>query len=238
MEKQAERKQEIQKNIKGVLEEIANAQKNSKFNQKVELIGVTKTVEAEDMNTGIEFGLTSIGENKVQEIQRKYDHVEKNVKWHLIGSLQTNKVKYIADKVSMIHSLDRYELAKEIDKQGKKWGRVIPCLIQINISYEESKHGVDFDDAEELIRKIASEFTNVKIVGLMGMAPFSAEDEETRPYFRSLKIKFDDIKALDIKGVHMEEISMGMSGDYTIAIEEGATLVRVGTRIFGAREYN
>lgn len=233
-----DRKQEIKNNIEEINGRIERAIERSQYKQKVELIGVTKTVESEDMNTAIEFGITSIGENKVQEVQRKYNDVLLGVKWHLIGTLQTNKVKYIADKIDLIHSVDRYELAKEIDKQGKKLNKVISCLVQINISDEESKHGVEFDQAEELIRKIASEFTNVRIIGLMGMAPLSIESENTRPYFRRLKNKFEEVRALEIPRVEMKEISMGMSGDFEIAIEEGATIIRVGTSIFGERIYN
>lgn len=233
-----DRKQEIKNNIEEINGRIERAIERSQYKQKVELIGVTKTVESEDMNTAIEFGITSIGENKVQEVQRKYNDVLLGVKWHLIGTLQTNKVKYIADKIDLIHSVDRYELAKEIDKQGKKLNKVISCLVQINISDEDSKHGVEFDKAEELIRRIASEFTNVRIIGLMGMAPLSIESENTRPYFRRLKNKFEEVRALEIPRVEMKEISMGMSGDFEIAIEEGATIIRVGTSIFGERIYN
>lgn len=228
----------LEKNINLVKNKISEAKKNSVYNQEVNLIAVTKTVESDIMNEALNYGIENIGENKVQEIQRKYDQINKAVKWHLIGTLQTNKVKYIADKVYMIHSVDRMDLAKEIDKQAKKYDRVIECLIQVKLSEEDTKHGVEPDEVLELIKQISKEFKNIKVCGLMGMAPYKENNEETRKYFKELKRIFDQIRSLEIENVTMRDLSMGMSNDFEIAIEEGATLVRVGTSIFGERDYN
>ena len=228
----------IEQNLSSVIEKISNSVNKSKFNQVVELIAVTKTVESDKINKVIDLGTNNIGENKVQEIQRKYSEINTDVNWHLIGTLQTNKVKYIADKIYMIHSLDRIELAKEIDKQAKKHNRTINCLIQVKLSEEDTKHGTEIEDVMELVKQIAKEYSNIKICGLMGMAPYFEDSENARPYFKKLRSIFDEIKSMNISGVNMQHLSMGMSNDYEIAIEEGATFVRVGTAIFGEREYN
>lgn len=228
----------IEQNLSSVIEKISNSVNKSKFNQVVELIAVTKTVESDKINKVIDLGTNNIGENKVQEIQRKYSEINTDVNWHLIGTLQTNKVKYIADKIYMIHSLDRVELAKEIDKQAKKHNRTINCLIQVKLSEEDTKHGTEIEDVMELVKQIAKEYSNIKICGLMGMAPYFEDSENARPYFKKLRSIFDEIKSMNISGVNMQHLSMGMSNDYEIAIEEGATFVRVGTAIFGEREYN
>lgn len=228
----------LQENITIVKKNIEEAQKLSKYNQSVELIAVTKTVESDVMNEALDYGITNIGENKVQEIQRKYDDIVKLVNWHLIGTLQTNKVKYIADKVYMIHSLDRIELAKEIDKQAKKHNRVIDCLIQVKLSEEDTKHGVEPEEVFDLVKQISQEYSNIKVCGLMGMAPYKENNEDARIYFKTLKQIFDKLSAMNLNNVDMKHLSMGMSNDYEIAIQEGATLVRVGTSIFGERNYN
>lgn len=228
----------LQENISIVKKNIEEAQKLSKYNQNVELIAVTKTVESDVMNEALDYGITNIGENKVQEIQRKYDDIVKLVNWHLIGTLQTNKVKYIADKVYMIHSLDRIELAKEINKQAKKHNRVIDCLIQVKLSEEDTKHGVEPEEVFDLVKQISQEYSNIKVCGLMGMAPYKENNEDARIYFKTLKQIFDKLSAMNLNNVDMKHLSMGMSNDYEIAIQEGATLVRVGTSIFGERNYN
>lgn len=228
----------LQENITIVKKNIEEAQKLSKYNQSVELIAVTKTVESDVMNEALNYGITNIGENKVQEIQRKYDDIKELVNWHLIGTLQTNKVKYIADKVYMIHSLDRIELAKEIDKQAKKHNRVIACLIQVKLSEEDTKHGVEPDAVFELVKQVSQSYPNIKVSGLMGMAPYKENNEDARIYFKTLKQIFDKLSEMNLSNVDMKHLSMGMSNDYEIAIQEGATLVRVGTSIFGERNYN
>lgn len=228
----------LQEKISIVKKNIEEAQKLSKYNQNVELIAVTKTVESDVMNEALDYGITNIGENKVQEIQRKYDDIVKLVNWHLIGTLQTNKVKYIADKVYMIHSLDRIELAKEINKQAKKHNRVIDCLIQVKLSEEDTKHGVEPEGVFDLVKQVSQEYPNIKVCGLMGMAPYKENNEDARMYFKALKQIFDKLYAMNLSNVDMKHLSMGMSNDYEIAIQEGATLVRVGTSIFGERNYN
>ncbi len=223
---------EIKNNI------LKNAKEAGREAEKVVLIAVTKTVEADKMNEAIREGITDIGENKVQEILRKYDDVQENVKWHLIGSLQSNKVKYIIDKVDLIHSLDRMSLAKEIDKRAMENGKVMDCLVQVNISQEDSKHGIAKEDVVEFIKTVSSDCKNIRIRGLMGMAPFAEETEETRIYFKQLKDISIQIEGMNIEGVKMEYLSMGMSNDYGVAIREGSNMVRIGTAIFGKRNYD
>lgn len=228
---------DLRENLSSVLSRIEEAQNKSRFNQKVELIAVTKTVESDIINQALSLGVRNIGENKVQEVQRKYPDIKGDVIWHLIGTLQTNKVKYIADKVDMIHSLDRIELAKEINRQAIKNNRIIKCLIQVKISEEDTKHGVEIDNVISIVREISESYPNIKICGLMGMAPYFEDKENARSYFIKLRSLFDEVKNLNIPGVEMKHLSMGMSGDYEVAIEEGATMVRVGTAIFGERVY-
>lgn len=228
---------DLKENLSSVLSRIKEAQNKSRFNQKVELIAVTKTVESDIINQALSLGVRNIGENKVQEVQRKYPDIKGDVIWHLIGTLQTNKVKYIADKVDMIHSLDRIELAKEINRHAIKNNRIIKCLIQVKISEEDTKHGVEIDNVIPIVREISEIYPNIKICGLMGMAPYFEDKENARSYFIKLRSLFDEVKDLNIPGVEMKHISMGMSGDYEVAIEEGATMVRVGTAIFGERVY-
>lgn len=228
---------DLKENLSSVLSRIEEAQNKSRFNQKVELIAVTKTVESDIINQALSLGVRNIGENKVQEVQRKYPDIKGDVIWHLIGTLQTNKVKYIADKVDMIHSLDRIELAKEINRHAIKNNRIIKCLIQVKISEEDTKHGVEIDNVIPIVREISEIYPNIKICGLMGMAPYFEDKENARSYFINLRSLFDEVKDLNIPGVEMKHLSMGMSGDYEVAIEEGATMVRVGTAIFGERVY-
>ncbi|QJA09255.1 YggS family pyridoxal phosphate-dependent enzyme [Romboutsia sp. CE17] len=229
----------IKENIQVVNEKIENAALKSNRNKDdITLLGVTKTVDTDAILEAINCGITNVGENKPQELARKYEVIGDKVKWHLIGTLQTNKVKYIIDKVSMIHSLDRESLCEEIQKRAEKIDRKIDCLVQVNISKEESKHGLEVEDAIEFIKNVSNKYKNINIKGLMTMAPFTANEDEIRKVFRGLKDLSLEIKNLNIPRVTMDELSMGMSNDYEIAIEEGATIVRVGTSIFGKRNYN
>lgn len=229
----------IKENIQAVNEKIENAALKSNRNKDdITLLGVTKTVDTDAILEAINCGITNVGENKPQELARKYEVIGDKVKWHLIGTLQTNKVKYIIDKVSMIHSLDRESLCEEIQKRAEKIDRKIDCLVQVNISKEESKHGLEVEDAIEFIKNVSNKYKNINIKGLMTMAPFTANEDEIRKVFRGLKDLSLEIKNLNIPRVTMDELSMGMSNDYEIAIEEGATIVRVGTSIFGKRNYN
>ena len=229
----------IAKNLDKVRQNIKDvAQKCGRKPEEILLLGVTKTVDIDVVEVAIELGITDVGENKPQELTRKYEAIGDKVKWHQIGSLQTNKVKYIIDKVELIHSLDRISLAKEIQKRAEKEDLYINCLVQVNVSKEESKHGIYKEDVENFIRECSSNYDRIKIKGLMTMAPFDASREEIRSVFKDLKDLSVKISDMNIDNVEMKELSMGMSGDYEIAIEEGATIVRIGTSIFGKRNYN
>lgn len=230
-------------NIKENLNYIRNNIKKSteKSNRKendVMLLAVTKTVDVDAIQEAIDNGITNVGENKPQELARKYDVLGDKVNWHLIGSLQTNKVKYIIDKVYMIHSLDREVLCEEIQKRAEKINRTINCLVQVNISKEESKHGLEQENVLEFIENVSKKYKNIRIRGLMTMAPFTEDEETVRSVFKGLKDLSINIEQKNIPNVSMEYLSMGMSNDYEIAIEEGSTIVRVGTSIFGERNYN
>lgn len=229
----------IKENIENIRKRIADAaQRVGRDTDDIKLISVTKTVDIDKVEEAIEAGSLDAGENKPQELARKYDVLGNKIRWHQIGSLQTNKVKYIIDKVCMIHSLDREGLAEEIDKRASKINRVIDCLVQVNISGEESKHGMTREEVEPFIRLVSEKYHNIKIKGLMTMAPFDAERDEIRKVFRNLKELSEEINNMNIENVDMTELSMGMTNDFEIAIEEGATMVRVGTAIFGKRNYN
>lgn len=229
----------IRENIESIRKRIADAAKRAgRDADEIKLIAVTKTVDVDKVEEAIAAGALDAGENKPQELARKYEVLGDKIRWHQIGSLQTNKVKYIIDKVCMIHSLDREGLAGEIDKRASKIGRVIDCLVQVNISGEESKHGMSREEVEPFVRLVAEKYPNIKIKGLMTMAPFDAERDEIKKVFRDLKELSDEINNMNIGNVEMKELSMGMTNDFEIAVEEGATMVRVGTAIFGKRNYN
>ena len=203
----------------------------------VTLIAVSKTKPVEMLREAYDAGARDFGENKVQEIVDKYPQLPEDIRWHLIGHLQTNKVKYIVDKVCMIHSVDSLHLAEEISRQAVKHGVSVDILIEVNVAEEESKFGVSVSDAPALIEDIAK-LPGIKVKGLMTVAPYTTDPEENRPVFSALRQLLVDIDSKSIDNVDMECLSMGMSGDYKVAIEEGATHVRVGTSIFGERNYN
>ena len=229
----------LKQNLEIVKEDIKDAcKKANKDVDNVVLIGVTKTVDIPVIEEAISLGIKHVGENKPQELVRKYEAIGDKAKWHLIGTLQTNKVKYIIDKVHMIHSLDRKSLCDEIQKRAEGVNRVINCLVQVNISNEETKHGLNKEDVIPFIKDVVSNYKNIKIKGLMTMAMYSDNPEETRWVFKSLKELSDEIKNLNIENVDMDYLSMGMSNDFKIAIEEGSNMVRVGTSIFGERNYD
>ncbi|CEP81628.1 YggS family pyridoxal phosphate-dependent enzyme [Paraclostridium sordellii] len=206
--------------------------------EEVTLIAVSKTVDVDAIKEAINSGATDFGENKPQELARKFETIGDDVNWHLIGSLQTNKVKYIIDKVYMIHSIDRLSLCDEIQKRAEKIGKTVNCLIQVNISKEESKHGILEEDAIDFVKTIAKNYPNIRIKGLMTMAPNTDDKELVRSVFKGLKDLAIKIDKENIENISMDELSMGMSNDFEIAVEEGATFVRVGTSIFGKRNYN
>lgn len=204
----------------------------------VKLIAVTKTHTADEINQAIDAGATDIGENRVQELLEKYEKV-KPVKWHLIGHLQTNKVKNVIGKVVMIHSVDSLKLAREIDRRSEAAGLTTDILIEINSAMEETKSGIDAKDLKELTEQITSELGHVRIRGLMCIPPIAIEPEDARPYFKEAAALFEEMKSWDYPADRFmpDELSMGMSGDFEVAIEEGATIVRVGSSIFGPRNY-
>jgi pyridoxal phosphate enzyme (YggS family) len=218
--------------IKEALENV-----RSEIPEGVELVAVSKTKPISLIQEAYDHGQRIFGENRVQELAEKYEQLPKDIRWHAIGHLQTNKVKYIASFVSMIHAVDSMKLLKEINKEAKKNNRVIECLLQFHIAEEDSKFGLRFEEARDLLE--SEEFIdlqNVSIVGLMGMATFTDDTEQVREEFRILENYFQIIKSHFFKFNHgFKHISMGMSGDYTIAIEEGSTMVRVGSAIFGSR---
>ena len=206
--------------------------------ENVDLIAVSKTHPPELIMEAYAAGQRVFGENKVQEMTAKAEHLPKDIQWHLIGHLQSNKVKYIAPFVTLIHSVDSLSLLKEIDKQAKKNNRSINCLLQIYIANEETKFGLSYAECEQLLR--SPEFKslqNVRIVGLMGMATNTENQEQIRKEFRELKTFFDHLNKSSILNSQLSTLSMGMSSDYKIAIEEGSTMVRVGSSIFGHRDY-
>lgn len=204
---------------------------------EVTLIAVSKTKPESDLQEIYDQGIRDFGENKVQELCRKIENMPKDIKWHMIGHLQRNKVKYIVDQVELIHSVDSFRLAEEINIQAKKKGIVVPILVEVNIAQEESKFGVSKEDAIELVKQIAA-LDGVQIKGLMTIAPYVVDSEENRGYFRKIKDLSVDIENENIDNVCMDIISMGMTGDFEVAIEEGSTMVRVGTGIFGERDYS
>lgn len=201
------------------------------------LVAVSKTKPIEDLREAYDAGIRDFGENKVQEIQEKQPLLPADVRWHMIGHLQSNKVKYIAPFVHLIHGVDSFKLLQEINKQGKKIDRVIQCLLQIHIAEEETKFGFDKEELDEMLNsKEFQELTHVRIAGLMGMATFTENQDQVRKEFRGLKQLFEELKTRTLPGfVQLKEISMGMSGDYLIAQEEGSTMVRIGSAIFGKR---
>lgn len=199
------------------------------------LVAVSKTQPVEKIQEAYEAGQRIFGENKAQELARKWDALPKDIEWHMIGHLQTNKVKYIAPFVSLIHSVDSEKLLTEINKQGNKANRVIPCLLQVHIAEEETKFGLNKEELIALLDAVNS-YPFVKVVGLMGMATLTENKEQIRKEFMMLKGLFEELKNKKFsKNIEMKELSMGMSSDYTIAAEAGSTMVRIGTAIFGER---
>ena len=203
---------------------------------EVTLIAVSKTKPVSDIEEVLTTGILDYGENKVQELSDKYEVLPKNIRWHMIGHLQRNKVKYLIGKVVLIHSVDSLRLAEQIEHEAAKADIVMPVLIEVNVAEEESKFGTTSEAAMQLVEAV-SKLPYIKIRGLMTIAPFTDNPEDNRIYFRKLKQLSVDIKSKNIDNVDMDELSMGMTGDYEVAIEEGATMVRVGTGIFGKRNY-
>jgi pyridoxal phosphate enzyme (YggS family) len=211
----------------------------SNLPEHVTLVAVSKTKPVSDLMEAYNAGQRIFGENKIQEMAEKYEEMPKDIQWHMIGHVQTNKVKYMAEFVSLIHGVDSFKLLKEINKQAKKYNRIIDCLLQIKIAEEDSKFGMSADDASALLQsEQLSTLRNIKITGLMGMATFTDNEAQIKNEFNYLKSTFNQLKFLKTQNCNLETISMGMSGDYQLAIECGSTMVRVGSSIFGSRNYN
>ncbi len=204
--------------------------------QEVTLIAVSKTMPVEAIREAMACGTVDFGENRPQELRDKQAEITEPLRWHMIGALQTNKLKYVIGKTTLIHSVDSLHLAEAIEEMSAKRELVTEVLLEINIAGEDSKHGVTPEALESLVREVAK-FSHIKIRGLMTVAPYTEVAEENRVYFRKMKQLMVDINSKNIDNVYMDVLSMGMTGDYEIAVEEGATLVRVGTGIFGHRVY-
>lgn len=226
----------IKENIQALNEKIHNiAIACNKDPKDIVLIAVTKTVSPSYISKALEAGIYNFGENRVQELIDKYDKVDKRAKWHLIGSLQTNKVKYIIDKVELIHSLDRIRLAEEIEKRAAQIGRQISALVQVNISGESTKSGIRPEDAIDFIESM-KQYSHIQIKGLMTIGPLTDDAELIRACFRQMKKLFDEVKTKNFSHVQMQYLSMGMTNDFEIAIQEGANMIRLGRAIFGERD--
>ena len=230
--------EDIRGNLEKVRQQIRqSAEGCGRSQDDVLLVAVSKTRTPEEINIAIEAGVTDIGENKVQEIMDKYDDI-KPVRWHMIGHLQTNKVKYIIDKVSMIHSVDSYKLAAEINKRAAACGITMDILLQVNSAQEESKFGISTEETEGLIMQILDSCENIRIRGLMCIAPYADDPEDIKKYFDSVKEQYDQFSTIDHPNLDFRYLSMGMSHDFPVAIEAGSNLVRVVSAIFGERDYS
>jgi PLP dependent protein len=223
----------ISDNILSVRQRIgAAAERSSRDPSSVKLVAVTKTVDLEDMEQALATQVEEFGENRVQELLRKYPHFAAKINWHLIGHLQSNKVKQVLGKAQLIHSLDRLSLAQEISRTAQELQLTVPLLVQVNISGEESKYGLSTVEVNDFLAEIHA-YPGINIKGLMTMAPLVPHQEEARPVFKGLATLAEDIKRQNYPGVTMNILSMGMSNDFEVAVEEGANLVRVGSAIFG-----
>ena len=212
----------------------------SQLPSHVTLVAVSKTKPVADLMEAYNAGQRIFGENKIQEMTEKWEQMPKDIEWHMIGHVQTNKVKFMAEYVSLIHGVDSLKLLQEINKQAKKHNRVIDCLLQIHIAEEETKFGLDELELEEILKQIQNDkenFKNIKIVGLMGMATFTENTTQIEKEFNHLKAIFDNYKKLNTEHCQLNTLSMGMSGDYQLAISCGSTMVRIGSSIFGTRNY-
>jgi pyridoxal phosphate enzyme (YggS family) len=227
----------IAENITFIQERISkSALRAGRDPAAIRLVAVSKTVAAESIQEAIAAGVTILGENYMQEARKKIAHIGKQVEWHFIGHLQSNKARYAVDLFSMIHSVDRLSLAEELDQEANKRGKMVPVLIQVNISGEESKSGIDPQETLQLLERIAA-LQHLSVQGLMTMPPWFEDPVDARPYFSALRKLREELASKKIPGVALQELSMGMSGDFEVAIQEGATLVRIGTAIFGPRNY-
>lgn len=228
----------LKENLHTVEEKIQGAcDRAGRKREDVTLISVSKTKPVEMLKEAYDLGVRVFGENKVQEIREKYEALPKDIEWHMIGHLQTNKVKYIIDKVRLIHSVDSLKLAETIEKEAAKHNKVMDILLEVNVAEEESKFGLKIPEVIPLMEQLSG-FSHIKVKGLMTIAPFVENPEENRSVFADLRKLYVDIKDKNIDNGTVSILSMGMTNDYEVAIEEGATMVRIGTGIFGARDYS
>lgn len=231
---------DIEQNILSVRQRIRDAlHAAGRPSDEVTLVGVTKNVDPETIQKAISLGLLDLGENRVQELTAKYNILNKDQssvhRWHMIGSLQRNKVKYLIDKAVMIHSLDSLPLAREINRQAEKLQRVMPVLVQVNVANEATKSGLPYEEAIPFIESVFN-LKYIKVMGLMMIAPLTEDPELVRPYFRTMKQLYDELKSNNYPHTDIRYLSMGMSNDFEVAIEEGSNMVRIGTAIFGKRK--
>lgn len=227
----------LKENLTAVEERIREAcMRSGRSIDEVKLIAVSKTKPVPMLQEVYDAGMRDFGENKPQEIRDKYPQLPEDIRWHMIGNLQKNKIKYVIERACMIHSVDSVSLAEAVSNEAEKRGMIMPVLVEVNIARELTKGGLMPEDTESFIREI-SVFPNIRIEGLMTVAPFTDVPEENRKHFQALRKLLVDINGKNIDNVTMHELSMGMTGDYEVAIEEGATMVRVGTGIFGERNY-
>ncbi|HNZ83001.1 MAG TPA: YggS family pyridoxal phosphate-dependent enzyme [Sedimentibacter sp.] len=228
----------IKENIDSIMKKIDTACKKTGRNPKdITLLAVSKTVESDRAKEAVEAGIKNLGENKVQELVKKYEELKNiNVKWHMIGHLQKNKVKYIIDKNILIHSVESLSLAEEINKRAKNSNLTADVLIELNIGEEESKFGINEENVYDFIRSM-EQFENIRVLGLMTVAPFCENPEDVRWVFKTMKNIYSKISIMNLRNTEMKYLSMGMTNDFEIAIEEGSNIIRIGTAIFGARKY-
>ena len=228
----------IAKNIEEIRARIdAAAKRSGRTGEDITLLAVSKTVDLPRIREAVDAGLNELGENRVQELMQKYDEIGRNVEWHLIGTLQKNKVKYIIRKVKLVHSLCTQPVAEEMQRLCVRDDTSIDVLVEVNVTGEQSKSGVPIAQAKEFIRSLEP-LDRINVKGLMTIAEYSPDPEDSRACFRTLKQLFDELKAEQREHMHMQYLSMGMSGDFEVAVEEGANIVRVGSAIFGERVYN
>ena len=227
----------LKENIESVQRRIRDAAVRSGRNPSdIMLLGVTKMVEPDVMRNAYDLGICNFGENRVQEFIRKADIINRECDWHIIGRLQTNKIRYLDNRIKLIHSLDRFELAQALQDRGLRLGRIWNVLVEVNISGEETKTGLNPENVKDFVNEVAK-MGNIHINGLMTIAPYTVNSEDVRWVFGDLKKIAVDIQRERIQNINMEDLSMGMSNDFEVAVEEGATIVRVGSAIFGERNY-
>ena len=228
----------IKDNIDDILKRVGNACKKAGRNPgDITVVAVSKTVDYQRAKEAVEAGINNLGENRVQELVKKYEDMkDTDAKWHMIGHLQKNKVKYIIDKTVLIHSVESLELAEEINKRANKNNLIADILIELNIGEEESKFGITEERVYDFINSM-DKFDNIRVLGLMTVAPFCENPEDVRWVFKKMKNIYDKVSTMKLQNVQMKYLSMGMTNDFEIAIEEGSNIIRIGTAIFGARNY-